>query len=492
VRIQTKHRLASLWQVVGTSRGLWPLICLTVILITVMWTPVSPNDYWWHVRAGEWLVEHRQVPSVDLFTFTRAGQPWAYQSWLAQVVMYVVYSVGHIPLTLLLNGLAVTAAYAVLFVTNRHVVPGRLRLPWLATLYGVALGFGNWAARPQTFSIVLFPFVLYVLASPHRRLRWILPALFALWANLHGGFIFGLGLVGCYVGGEAIRALQSRSRIPWAAIALAAGCALAILLTPLGMDMVDYVLGFLRSDATLTFNMEFASPTIRRGTGAIFFASIALLVWALNASHYTPRPGEILRLVLFAVLGLISQRCIIWFGFAAAPVLAKAIAVWRHPTRRKQSTVSRTTVNRALVLLVVTLCVLSLPWVRPGLPVPDEMKALVSDTTPVDAVAYLCETEGTPRVFHNLEAGVYMAWACPAIPTFMDTRFELYPQEQWQDYLGLWRARYDWEEILARYEVDTLLLDKEDMESLLAAATASPLWEQVYEDETTVILVRQE
>ena len=143
--------------------------------------------------------------------------------------------------------------------------------------------------------------------------------------------------------------------------------------------------------------------------------------------------------------------------------------------------------NRALALLVCLLALTSLPWFRPYLPWPAERRAYASPETPVEAVAFLRDLPQPLRVFHEMGYGSYMIWASPEVPVFIDTRIELYPEAQWRDYLALSQARYDWEDILGRYEVDTLLLQRETQKALIEAATASSNWELRYQDERSVI-----
>jgi hypothetical protein len=40
------------------------------------------GDTGWHLRAGEWILANRQVPSTDLFSYTHAGQPWFAWEWM--------------------------------------------------------------------------------------------------------------------------------------------------------------------------------------------------------------------------------------------------------------------------------------------------------------------------------------------------------------------------------------------------------------------------
>jgi hypothetical protein len=89
-----------------TLPQLWALVTLGGIFALLGLWLVHPNDFWWHVRAGGWIVDHGRLPWVDLFSFTRAGEPWAYQSWLMEVVFYLLLRAGDLPLVIFLNAVA--------------------------------------------------------------------------------------------------------------------------------------------------------------------------------------------------------------------------------------------------------------------------------------------------------------------------------------------------------------------------------------------------
>ena len=145
-----------------TLPRLWALVALAGILIAANLVQVNPSDFWWHVRAGQWIVEHRQIPTTDLFSFTRAGEAWAYQSWLMEVAMFLALRAGGLPLVIFLHALAITAAYAALLWVNRLAAGGNLRWAALATL-AAAFASPNWNVRPQTLSILLFAVTLLLL-----------------------------------------------------------------------------------------------------------------------------------------------------------------------------------------------------------------------------------------------------------------------------------------------------------------------------------------
>src|SRR5262245_44647912 len=48
-------------------------------------------DLYWHVWAGQRIIEQRSIPRQDSLTFTAAGRPWVYHSWLGAVALGGLY-----------------------------------------------------------------------------------------------------------------------------------------------------------------------------------------------------------------------------------------------------------------------------------------------------------------------------------------------------------------------------------------------------------------
>src|SRR3989338_10694274 len=62
-------------------------------------------DVWMHLAAGKYIVEHKNLPWVDEFSFTSFGEEIVQQEWLSQLLFYGVYKLGGIN-TLIKEGLA--------------------------------------------------------------------------------------------------------------------------------------------------------------------------------------------------------------------------------------------------------------------------------------------------------------------------------------------------------------------------------------------------
>ena len=449
---------------------------------------IMPNDFWWHVRVGAIIVAERAIPRQDVFTFTRYGAAWIYQSWLAEVALYLLYAAGGAALVIFGHAVTITAGYTLPLRDLIRRVGARAAA--LAGLWAAALSLWNWNIRPQTFTFLLFG-ILVLLVERHRLARggglwWVVP-LFVIWANTHGGFVFGLAYLWTYIGAVVAREWWATRRVRGSRGLLLVGVAatLAIGITPWGpLAMVRYVLGFLESKVTVQLNPEFKPLTLRQPDGMLLFGSLLFLVLVVAITSYRPSLEQVVPLVAFALAALWAHRAISWYGMVVMPVLAEAIhAVW--PSRAP----SRPSVASGILLGGLVLAVgISLPWWRGQLPARVAPTEFFAPTTPVAATRYLCQTvEQDARVFQHQVFASYQIWACPRLRVFVDTRLELYPQEIWDDYLAVEQARFDWDAILRRYEIDYLFLSTFYQPHLIRAARASASWEEIYADDVAVI-----
>jgi hypothetical protein len=502
-----------------TLDQVWIAMALALLMLRPLLTAVQPHDFWWHLAMGRQIVAQGSVPALDSYSYTQAGQPFYDQSWLAQVLMYGLHRLGGVELLVLAQALVILLAYGLLL-RLCLLRSGRLRLSVGLLLLSLPVMFDNWNIRPQSYALPLFAAVLTVLSEYRlglaRRL-WLLPPLTALWANIHGSFALGLALIGLTFAGMLLRRLTAderrttndeeaghhepmsdrstalplhRSTAPplrplalWGALAAA-----ATLLNPGGPAVIGYVRGLLGSSAVTTLVTEWAPPTVRDTGGVLFF--IFLIVWALALIYARARPDPADLLVCGALLWLAlgASRNIIWFVMAALPPLAAQLATLRPPPR--PSPPGSPALNAALAGMLALLVALSLPWLKPHL-LPSPTGDLLAPGTPVQAVRQLQALPDRPRrLFHAMSYGSYLIWAAPEQPVFIDPRIELYPYQQWRDYLNLGLAN-NVAALTGKYAFDGMLLDKTEQEPLIDALRADPAWRVRFEDKETVYLSRR-
>lgn len=468
---------------------------LMLIALRPLLTPIPPHDFWWHMANGRVIVETGTIPQVDLFSYTRAGEPFFNQGWLAQLLMALLHQIGGLPLIIVAQALVLTLAYGLLLrlcILHTNRVRLSVAILLLATL---PLSFDNWTVRPQTYVFPLFAGFLTVLTEYRlgmaRRL-WLLPLLMALWVNMHGSFVLGLALIGIVFVGEAIRRWREwgvlTKALDTSLIGWGAAASLATLLNPRGVEVLGYVTNLIGSSQVTELVTEWSPPTIRDINGAIFFLFVIVTALVMIYARSRPDPTALLLFGAFLWLALGATRNIVWLGFVATPLLATQAATLLPPPspRRFQGVPA---MNAALIGLLAILLLIGSPWVKPAL-LPPEVGALMAKGTPVEATRALQSLPQRPRrLFHAMSYGSYLIWAAPEQKVFIDPRIELYPYEQWRDYILLGQGA-DVETLLAKYAIDGMMLSVEEQKPLLEYVRARPdRWREAYADEETVVLV---
>ena len=181
-------------------------VLLLLVLIMAARTPLD-SDMWWHLRAGEETFLNKDVYSEDTFSFTRDGDPWLNHSWLSQVIMYLLYSAGsYKALTIWVGVCALASIGLVYFQMEGH----RIIRMMTGVLAGIVASV-VWSPRPQIMSLVLFAvvsYLIYLYKWKKTNRLWLLPLIFILRSNLHGGYVLGIILTGVVMGGEIFNKLQ--------------------------------------------------------------------------------------------------------------------------------------------------------------------------------------------------------------------------------------------------------------------------------------------
>ena len=71
------HELRSLLRL--RALQLLALSSLLILMAAIAFgseTTVRDPDLWWHLKVGDWVVQHHAVPYVGIFSRTAANRPW--------------------------------------------------------------------------------------------------------------------------------------------------------------------------------------------------------------------------------------------------------------------------------------------------------------------------------------------------------------------------------------------------------------------------------
>jgi hypothetical protein len=489
---------------------LWVVFALSMIALFISLVPTLPNDFWWHLKAGE-LIATSGLPRTNLFAWALpADQPYVYQSWLGEYLFYVLYQLGGFPLVVFARNLLGTAAFALVAVETQRRT-GSWRWAAGAALFAAAMTINNLTTRTQNWSWVPFMLTFMVLSRySEGRLRpqWLLllPLIMAFWVNAHGAFVMGILVAGAFAVGETLRRLlrQPRSlnwfQLRWLYLACFA-MVLATVINPLGVGIYGYLRTMLSDPSSQQLIIEWQSPTPRSLAGGLFYASVLAVIVAFAYARRRPTITELIVLCGLAWQAFVGVRYVVWFGMVAMPIAAQALATPRpvfalepqaRPAPSARERGGGALANLVVAVLLVLLVASAQPWFKPLLPMPAAYteqfvdlpgaRQLFTLSTPVAAVEHLRSQPCAGPIFNEMGQGSYMAWALyPQAQAFIDPRVELYPLALWQDYIEITRG-YRLETQFERYNIACVLLDTELQPRLAKAMNELPGWQQSFND----------
>jgi hypothetical protein len=486
---------------------LWIAAILIAAIIPLSAAPIHPHDFWWHLKIGELIFSSHKIPNTQIFSWTLDPNfPYTYGAWLAELTMYLLYRLGQLPLVIFARNLLALISYGLVgYESHRRTGSWRLAAVFVLALH--ILNLGSLTVRPQIFSWLFFP-IFFILLSKFRDGQihhfWLLtlPGVMILWVNFHGAFVLGVVLIGIFFTGELIsRILNLKEALPWRRIRwlgfIGALTLISMLANPHFLGIFGYVIDLMSDPPSQNLVIEWQSPTPSGFTNTFFYLTIILLIIVVAYSKHRLKPTEILLSIAFLWLAWNGKRYLVWYGMAVMPILAETVS--KLPIKTYLFPLKRNLFNTIILLILAIPLILTQPWFIEKLPLPDiywkrvikdsGIGPLVSNKTPVNAVKYLSENPGG-RLFNDMGYGSYMIWAIPDQNVFIDTRVELYPFEQWQDYVyTISGLRYN--EILDKYGVNRILLSKESQEELSYQLKNDSNWEKEYEDNFSEVWIKK-
>lgn len=220
------------------TRLLAGLVLLPTVLAVLAATlgPLTSGDLWWHLRTGEWILQHGHLPTTDPFSHTAGDTHWVLQEYGSQVVFALAFRLLGFGGLKLLGALLSMAILTVVYLRARADV----RPLWAVALTAAfALLFAlKWELRPQLFSLLFFFWMERCLFPRGRSLtakrfstppprRWLeLGLLSMVWVQLHAEALFAPLITLAVFTGALIATLREgagwRHAGAWLAMTLAA------------------------------------------------------------------------------------------------------------------------------------------------------------------------------------------------------------------------------------------------------------------------------
>ncbi|MBN1264546.1 MAG: hypothetical protein JXA25_03575 [Anaerolineales bacterium] len=475
---------------------------MSVVIVFVMAFHFTlDTDTWWHLAAGERILETGEILRQDPFSLTRAGEAWEYPGWLAQICMTLVFHVGGLVALNGLTALLVSLTFLVIWFSLEG--PALLRLSVL--LLSAITSSVFWSARPQLFSFLFSSLFILILEKERKeqtRFLWFLPVLMAVWGNLHGGYVIGFMILGAYFASCIISSFQTlpSDRSLWkvhfrpmARLAVSGAAAvLTLVFNPDGLELLLYPFKTVEMAVLRSYIAEWQSPNFHLLANQPFLWILFLSCASLVFSKHKSRLSDLPVLFIFAYIAFLAARNISTFALVAAPILARhANSIFTaFPGMKRISKPLPPFLSRIFnAVLLVSMLLLGIV-IRFEFLSERTIQEELSLELPVTAVDYLAEHKPDGNLFHSYNWGGYIIWRLhPTYLSFVDGRTDLFGDEILSRYLQIWSADRQALDLLATYGIDVVLVEaKAPLASLLECSQ----WELLYEDPQAVIYVRQD
>ena len=493
----------------------------SLVFLVCNFLPLVHTDLWGHLAYGRVIFESRGLPTTEPLMPMAVGVRFVDGAWLSQVVGYAVYQAAGPAAIKFLYASMITGCL-VLLMRAVYLRSDDWGWPLIA---GSLFLLANWqqllVVRPQLAGLLCFVVVFYcVTAAIKSRAVWVIvPGTLLLWCNLHGSFVTGLLLLGCCCAGRFVdMCLRTGSLLAACRDArlrrlflLTELAVIATLLNPYGLGMHAEVLAFAGYE-NLQNLVEWDPLTLRMWQGRAAAAVALLLICMYRNSPRRVSATELLCVVGVGCWALWTSRMVVWWAPLAAYYTAlHGNAAWKQSAMyRKWTGLSRsevqdrrwdrdyfhyaslwTVASLGLIAFSVTLTPL-IVQLKTGERL--DFNKMVSNETPVAAVEFLNGMDQRPRgpIYNSYEWGDYLLWAGQDPEVFVASHAHLIPNDVWRHYISTSNGASNSGEILARYGVNTILVNKQRSEQLVSAIRRGFNWKEVYSDELAVIFVRKD
>ncbi len=373
--------------------------------------------------------------------------------------------------------------------------------------------------RCTIFTYLFFTLWIYVMERIRRgdiKLIWIIPATMIIWANLHAGFVSGLGLLGMYVFGEFLNYLTKKreknsgvnlaklfsyknNHIKFAGIFVAAF--LATFINPYGKHFWNYIFDAVTMRRA---NIVEWMPTNLFGDFQNFIAFKILLVmifigWVYKFFVQKDKKIDFVALVFIAitfVLALKHLRHQVFFAIAVAifcnhnyfyeavkNFYEKIISfIIKKPIFEKKEKKLNVAKMVFINIIVIVFCVYYVFMI------PVNVRSQEPEY-PARAVEFIKINNLKGNLLTSFNWGSYAFWKLyPQCLIFEDGRYEeVYFDESDADLDKFIYNKAGWSDIFRKYHHDFILVNNntEYIDKIMSLQT----WKIVYQDYDTVLFV---
>lgn len=470
------------------------IIFVCILIASMLYGPKLFNldgDLGRHITIGDYILANKTIPTHDIFSHTRFGQPMTPHEWLAQVIFALGHKVLSLGGAVLITAIIIACSFVLVYQDSRQ----RSNMPFLSlgfTVLAAAASSVHWLARPHIFTFLYLAIWTYCLENIQRNKKipvWVFGIIMLLWANTHGAFIAGFVVWGAYITGHILESLiqnrQHETKLrAWLYIGFLAF--IATLINPDGIHLWGTSFGFISNTYLVSHTQEYLPANFYLPGTWPFLAIISLSILILYLKNHHLLISHGLLLTGWTVMGLYSARNIPLYAIIVTPILTEASAKLLLGTSWESIEINLLKIENSIrgmlwPILSIGLAIFLLR--NQGL---QAYNTYDPSIFPVKAVDWLIENPQEGRIFNQFTWGGYLLYReWPDQLVFIDGQTDFYGEALTREYERVISVSDGWENVLIKYDVDWVIIPSD---SILADKLAQQRWQELYRDAIAVIL----
>lgn len=408
------------------------------------------NDYYWHIKAGEYIVTNLKIPYYDIFSWYGISNHlyWMSHEWLSEVILYLYNIVFKNFGPLIFNITIYGTLIFILFKFNKEKMKKNYLFTLLWSLIGLLIFSRVMLPRPHMISYILLAFTIYILYDNFNNQKskkiYFLPFITLLWSNLHGGssnlpyilcFIFLIcGLFKfkfCKLEASKITREQIKKYLICGILSI-----LVIAINPHGIKMISYPYINMQDDVMISSISEWASPSLNNASDYGDFLLLGIVIIVMIITNKKVKLIEFVILGAFLVLGFKSLKFMPLLYIASTFIIFNFIGEYKFGYEKH--------LNIIVLIIVIISGILFVPKLMNSYnekPISDEIINYIKEQNP-------------KRLFNFYDYGGYLIYN--DIKVFIDGRADMYSKYNFSDAMDIQDRGYDY--LLNGYDFDMFVI----------------------------------
>lgn len=471
-----------------------------------------------HLKMGEIIWETKQVPTINLFSYTNPNWPFINHHWLSEVIYYLLSLAIGIKGLIVFNAALILAAF--ILVWRLAWRPNYFIASTLAALLGAGLILERTEIRPEVFGFLLLAIFLVILDKNKEKIRWhfwLLAPLTLLWVNLHISFVYGLVLIFFFFldrlwqRRRAVYLLAKQKKLERymaQVILLGVLAGAASFINPNTWRGALYPLSiFSNYGYTMLENQSpFFLETVTQNPTIVFFKVALVVLLGLFILNWRKiKPFYLLTTLFCIIMSWSAIRNFPLLGLIILPVLMDNFAAWRDRFSRYlvkwEAWRWRTVLRLLTITIIFVILSASIYTVATNRFYLKSMKSeqfgLLIPKGAGAAVDFLKQNNLQGPMFNNFDIGGYLIWRLyPDYKVFVDGRPEAYPADFFRSvYIPMQNDNAAWQKYADEvYKINFVFFAHTDAtpwgQAFIKQMERRSGWKMVYLDATAAIWVR--